>query len=1194
MLSLTLAVTAACKKENAYVPPPPPQVGVAKPLRQDVMPYLEVTGNAVAYNQVDLEARVQGYLQEINYQDGAEAKKADTLFVIEPAPYQAQLQQAQATLAATQADLVQAEAEFTRQFTLGKSDFASQSKVDEARAKRDSDKAQIQNNQAGVTIAAINLGYTQVTAPFDGRVTAHLISVGGLVGVAGPTKLATIVQLEPIYATFTVSEQQVLRVKEAMVKSGFKPGEFKGVPVEVGLMTEDGFPHVGKLDYVAPMLDPSTGTLTARGVLENQDRALLPGMFLRIRIPLALEKANALLVPDEALGADQSGSYLLVVDKDNVVQQRTVQTGQLEGKLRVIVVRRRCRRSGRDQRQPEGGARREGGAADDDDRRRGESGACRASRSGARSTPMISAFFINRPVLANVLAIVMVLIGAVAVFTLPVAQYPNVVPPTVSVTTSYPGASADTVMNTVALPIEQQVNGVQGMIYMQSTSASDGTYSLIVTFEIGTDLNFAQVLVQNRVSAAMASLPQSVQVQGVTVQQKSTSILQIVTLTSPDGRYDSLFLSNYATISLVPELSRVPGVGNVGVFGVGQYSMRIWLDPQTLQARGLAPQDVIKAIQQQSQQVTSGQVGAPPAPAGQNFQYTVNVEGRLIDPAEFANIIVKIDSANGGQITRVKDVGRVELGAQTYSQSSRLNGKPAAGIAIYQLPTANALNVATLVNARMAELAKSFPQDLTYVVPFDTTRFVTASINEVYKTLLEAAVLVLIVILVFLQDWRATLVPATTVPVTIIGAFAAMAALGFTVNLSTLFAIILAIGIVVDDAIVVVEGAAHHIERGLTPHDASIKAMDELFGPIIGITLVLMSVFIPAAFLPGLTGQMYAQFALVIAATALISAINAATLKPTQCALWLRMPVPPEKRNFFFRGFNRGYQPVENAYTRLIGAMARHSGAMVIVALIVAGIGVWGIARLPTSFIPIEDQGYVLVATQLPDGAAVGRTQQVMDQVTKIALGVPGVDQVIAISGISVLDNSATLANAGVAYVILKDWSVRKPGSGADLRSVYANLQGALDKLQDGVALVLIPPPIQGIGNASGFTMQVELRDGTFDYTKLQTITQTIVRDGNTQTGLQRLNSTFRAAVPQVRVVVDRVKAETLNVAVGDVFNVLAGYIGSSYVNQFNKFGRTFQVYVQADSKYPTSAKATSRTCMCAARTTRWCRWAPW
>jgi HAE1 family hydrophobic/amphiphilic exporter-1 len=421
---------------------------------------------------------------------------------------------------------------------------------------------------------------------------------------------------------------------------------------------------------------------------------------------------------------------------------------------------------------------------------------------------------------------------------------------------------------------------------------------------------------------------------------------------------------------------------------------------------------------------------------------------------------------------------------------------------------------------------------------------------------------------VFLQDWRATLVPATTVPVTIIGAFAAMAALGFTVNLSTLFAIILSIGIVVDDAIVVVEGAAHQIEQGLSPHDASIKAMDELFGPIVGITLVLMSVFIPAAFLPGLTGQMYAQFALVIAATAFISAINAATLKPTQCAMWLRMPVPPEKRNFFFRGFNRAYQPIENAYAGLIGIMARHSGTMVLIALVIAGVGVWGIVRLPTSFIPVEDQGYVLVAAQLPDGSAVGRTQQVMDQVTKAALGVPGVDQVIAISGISVLDNSATLANAGVAYVILKDWSLRKPGSGADLRSVVGNLQRELDKLQDAVALVLVPPPIQGIGNASGFTMQVELRDGSFDYTKLQTITQTMVKAGNTQTGLQRLNSTFRAGVPQIQVLVDRIKAETLNVSVGDVFSVLAGYVGSSYVNQFNKFGRTFQVYVQADSKF--------------------------
>src|SRR5499433_1369545 len=538
---------------------------------------------------------------------------------------------------------------------------------------------------------------------------------------------------------------------------------------------------------------------------------------------------------------------------------------------------------------------------------------------------MISKFFIERPVLANVLAILMVVVGAVALFSLPVAQYPDVVPPTVQVTTRYPGASARTVIDTVALPIEQQVNGADGMIYMQSYAGADGSYNLTVTFKIGTDLNFAQVLVQNRVSSALSSLPQSVQVQGVNVQKKSTAILQIVTLTSPDARYDSLYMSNFATIRLKDEIARLPGVGNVTVFGAGQYSMRIWLDPNKLQARNLMPQDVIQAVQQQSQQVTAGQVGIPPAPPGQAFQVTLNVNGRLDDASQFENIIVK--TGNNGDVTRVRDIGSVELGAQTYSQIFSLNKQPATGIGVFQSPGANALEVEQAVEKKMAELAKAFPQGIKYDTPFDTTKFVNASINEVYKTLLEAGFLVLIVILVFLQDWRAMLVPATTVPVTIIGAFAAMAALGFTINLSTLFAIVLAIGIVVDDAIVVVEGAAHNIEQGYNGHDAAIRAMDALFGPIIGITLVLISVFLPSAFLPGLTGRMYAQFALVIAATALLSAINAATLKPTQCALWLRPPKPPERRNWFYRGFNNIYSRLESGYTRLVGTLAGHATA---------------------------------------------------------------------------------------------------------------------------------------------------------------------------------------------------------------------------------------------------------------------------
>jgi HAE1 family hydrophobic/amphiphilic exporter-1 len=720
------------------------------------------------------------------------------------------------------------------------------------------------------------------------------------------------------------------------------------------------------------------------------------------------------------------------------------------------------------------------------------------------------------------------------------------------------------VVDTVALPIEQQVNGVDGMIYMQSFSASDGTYTLIVTFKIGMDINFAQVLVQNRVSASLAQLPQAVQAQGVTVQQKSTAILQFVTLTSPDARYDSLFLANYATINLQPELARLPGVGQVNIFGAGQYSMRIWLDPNKLYARSLTTQDVVDALKGQNQQVTAGQLGMPPTPSTQPFQYTLDIAARLDDVSQFENIVVKTEP--NGKMTYLRDVARVELGAQTYSQVFKLNGKPAAGIAIFQTLEANALDVAGLVKAKMAQLSKSFPQGLTYTVPFDTTVFVRASIEEVWKTLFEAAILVLIVILVFLQDWRAMLVPMTTVPVTIIGAFAGMAALGFTINLSTLFAIVLAIGIVVDDAIVVVEGAAHQIERGLSPKEAAIKAMNELFGPIIGITLVLMSVFLPAAFIPGLTGQMFAQFALVIAATALLSAINAATLKPTQCALWLRPPVPPERRNFFFRGFNAVYDRFERGYSRVIGSMVARSGLMCVIALAVIGGAGYGLSRIPTGFLPIEDQGYVLVMVQLPDGASLVRTQRVLDQVSEIAGKNPAVENVIAISGVSALDNNSTLPNAGVAYVVLKDWSVR--GKGEDLLSLFQQFNRDFAVITEARIVVFPPPPIQGIGNAAGFAMQIELRDGSFDLTKLQSVTNAVVKDAQTQSGLQRVTTSYRSTVPQMKVDVDRAKAETLQVSIDDVFATLGAYLGSSYVGQFNKFGRVFQVYVQADSQF--------------------------
>ena len=735
---------------------------------------------------------------------------------------------------------------------------------------------------------------------------------------------------------------------------------------------------------------------------------------------------------------------------------------------------------------------------------------------------MFAKFFIEHPVLANVIALVIILLGGVAVFILPVSEYPPITPPTVQVTTTYPGASAKTLVETVALPIEQQVNGVEKMLYMQSNCTGDGRYTLTVTFEVGTDLDFAQVLVQNRVSAAMAQLPMPVQQQGVVTKKKETSPLQIITLSSKDDRYDALFLSNFATLQLRDKLARLPGVGDVVVFGIGEYSMRVWLNPEQLNQRGLIPQDVINAIQQQNANVAAGQLGMPPTPAGQDFQLTANVPAALSEPAQFEQIILKTDSGPGGQITRLRDVGRVELGARSYSQIFKVDGRPAGGIAIYQLPGANALDTAKGVRKLLDSLAPGFPAGLVYQVPFDTTTFVRASISEVYRTLFEAGALVLVVIIVFLQNWRATLVPATTVPVTIIGAFAAMAILGFSINLLTLFAVVLAIGIVVDDAIVVVEGVSQHVERGQSPKEASIDAMRELFGPIIGITLVLMSVFIPPAFMPGITGQMYRQFALVIAATALISAVNAVTLKPTQCALWLRASDPNRRKNFFFRGFNSVYERVERIYLRIIGAMVQRSRAMVLLALALVALAGWGMTKIPTGFIPAEDQGYLMVAVQAPDAASLARTEKAMDEIARIGLNTPGVERAIAIGtgGPSPLDGDVSLANAGIVYLMLKNWDAR--GKGEDLEHIYENLASQLATMQEARPRLLVPPPIQGLGAANGFQMQVELTDGSYDFARLQHVTDQIVQEASAAPEIDDAFTAFRANVPQLSLTVNR------------------------------------------------------------------------
>lgn len=774
---------------------------------------------------------------------------------------------------------------------------------------------------------------------------------------------------------------------------------------------------------------------------------------------------------------------------------------------------------------------------------------------------MLSKFFINRPVFANVIAIITVILGIVALRALPVEQYPKITPPTVQVTTSYPGASAAVCADTVAAPIEQQVNGVQDMLYMSSNCSADGSYSLTVTFDIGTNLDQAQVLVQNRVAIAESLLPEEVRRQGITVKKQSTDIILVISVASPEGVYDSLFMANYATLRLRDDLSRVPGVGDVAVRGGAEYSMRIWLDPARLSARKLTTQDVITALREQNVQVAAGQVGQAPAPEDQSLQYPVTATGRLSDAEQFESIIVKRGAT--GQLTYLRDVARVELGSKSYDSFSIRGGREAATVLIYQLPGANALQVARDVRTAIERLSKDFPPGMSYSIPFDTTKFVAAGVREVYRTLIEAGVLVLLVILLFLHDWRAVLVPATTVPVTIIGTFAFMPLLGFSVNFLTLFGLVLAIGIVVDDAIVIVENASHHIERGMSPRDAAIRAMEEMTGPVISITLVLTAVFLPAAFMGGITGQLYRQFALTIAATAIISAINALTLKPVQCATYLRKS--PEHKGRYVRAFNRVYGAVEGSYMWALERILPRAGfALLFFAALVAGTGWWYSTR-PTGFLPTEDQGYVIVSVVLPDGASQGRTRELVAKVEDVFRAEPAIDNWLILGGLSILDGT-NMPNAATIFVVFKDWAERKS---EDLRmdSIMKRLQTNLGAIPEAVIYPFVPPAIRGLGRSGGFQMQVEDRSG-IGSSELYARVQELILAAKERPELGPLQSTMRAGSPQLFVDVDRVKVQKLNVDLAAVYNTLQANLGSFYTNDFNLFGRTYQVRVQAESAH--------------------------
>jgi hydrophobe/amphiphile efflux-1 (HAE1) family protein len=791
----------------------------------------------------------------------------------------------------------------------------------------------------------------------------------------------------------------------------------------------------------------------------------------------------------------------------------------------------------------------------------------------------LSRIFVDRPILATVLSALILVAGLIALPNLPVSEYPDVVPPSVQVTATYPGANPRTIADTVAGPLEEAINGVEGMIYMKSTSGSDGVMQLTVTFATGTDVDLAAVQVQNRVSQVLPRLPAPVRALGVTAVKSSPTLTMVVHLYAPDQRYDDLYLANFASLRVRDEVARLPGIGQVIAFGAGTYAMRVWIDPERAAARGLTAGDILQAIREQNVEVSAGAIGGPPTPDGVVLQLPVNAQGRLSTPEEFGEIVLK---SAGTAITRLRDVARVELGSQGYALRSLLNNEDAAAIAIFEAPGANTVELSAAVRGKMAELSRSFPEGLEWSVVYDPTVFVKESIRKVVMTLLEAVALVVIVVVLFLQTWRASLIPLIAVPVSIVGAFAVLWALGFSVNVLTLFGLVLAIGIVVDDAIVVVENIERHIEHGMKPRDAAHQAMSEVSGPIIAISLVLASVFVPLAFLGGVTGQFYSQFAVTIAAAVLISAFNSLTLSPALAAVLLKpRDAAPDalgrgiERVFggIFRRFNGFFNRNADRYSRGIGGVIGRAPRLLVIYGLLILVTIIGFRAVPGGFIPTQDKLFLFAALQLPEGATIDRTDAAMRKMGEIAMATPGVQSVVQLPGLNAVHFTNT-PNAGLAFIGLAPREERE----LEAAEIAARLNMQFAGIQEGLAFALMPPPVLGLGNATGIELYVQDRAG-LGFAELDRQTQSLVGALRGAPGFEPLGtfSAFQSNVPQLDARVDRVRAKEQGVTLTDVYEALQVYLGSAYVNDFNLFGRTYGVYAQADAEFRSEVSDLSR-----------------
>ncbi|QWF71436.1 multidrug efflux RND transporter permease subunit [Methylomonas paludis] len=782
-------------------------------------------------------------------------------------------------------------------------------------------------------------------------------------------------------------------------------------------------------------------------------------------------------------------------------------------------------------------------------------------------------FFIDRPIFAAVLSILIVLVGGLALLGLPIAQYPEIAPPTVVVTTTYPGANAQVVAETVATPIEQEVNGVEDMLYMSSQSTNSGVMALTITFKPGTNLDKSQVLVQNRVALAEPRLPDEVKRQGISVKKRSPDLSLVVNLISPDKRYDSIYLSNYALLQIKDTLARLPGVGDILVFGARDYSMRLWLNPEKIAARNLTASEVVQAVREQNVQVAAGVVGQQPTQGNVEFQYTVSTLGRLTSPEQFADIVIK--QGGNGEITRLKDVARIELGAKDYNSGLYLDGEPTVGLALFQLPGSNALDTKKAVIAAMEKLKTHFPDGMDYKAVYDTVMFVEQSTDAVIETLFEALLLVVLVVIVFLQNWRAAVIPLLAVPVSLIGTFAVMAALGLSLNTLSLFGLVLAIGIVVDDAIVVVENVERHIAEGLSAREATRLAMHEVVGPIIATALVLVAVFLPTAFITGVSGAFYKQFALTIAVSTIISAFNSLTLSPALCALLLDRAHGDQDIfsrwidklfGWFFRRFNRFFDRLSQGYSQLVSRLIRMTVSVLVIYAGLVGLNFLAFEKVPTGFIPDQDQGYLILYAQLPDAASLSRTQQVVQQTNQILMSTPGVAHGNEYAGWSVL-TGASQSNVATMFAVLSPFAERSGHPELSANAIIKTLNQRLAAIPEARIAVFAPPPIRGMSSVGGFKLQIQDRTNA-GIGELQKVTAEMIAKGNQQPGLVGLFTTFRAGVPQLFVDVDRTRTKSMNVPLQQVFDTLQVYLGSLYINDFNTFGRSYQVVAQADAEF--------------------------